>query len=107
MGLIAVILLYFFSDNKKNKKLLVIGLIAILIIMSFVTYENIFSLFPITASIITFYSFLNKDKNMIRLAGIIAAALWVVYAIIIKSYTAIIFESITVITTTIAYFKKN
>ena len=106
IGLISVILLYFFADNKEKKRFLIFTLIALLILLSFITYENIFSIFPITASVITFLSFLSKNKNLIRLIGVISASLWLIYAIIIVSYSAIVFETITVIATIVAYLKN-
>ena len=106
IGFIALILIYFFSNDDKKKKILVLVLIPLLIAMSILSYENIFSIFPVTACIITFASFLSKDANVIRFAGIISASFWLIYAIVHVSYSAIIFESITVISTTIDYLKN-
>ena len=107
IGFIALILIYFLSDDEEKKKTLVLILIPLLVVMAFLSYENIFSLFPVVACLITFNSFLSKDENKIRFIGIISAALWLIYAIIYKSYSAIIFEVITVISTTIAYIKNR
>ena len=75
--------------------------------MSVLSYENIYSLFPIIACLITFNSFLSKDENKIRFIGIISASLWLIYAIVYVSYSAIVFEAITVISTIIAYIKNK
>ena len=107
IGFIALILIYFFSNDEKKKKILVLVLIPLLIVMSYLSYENIYSLFPVIACLITFNSFLSKDENKIRFIGIISASLWLVYAIIHISYSAIIFETITVIATSIAYLKNK
>ena len=107
IGFIALILIYFFSDNEKKKKILVLILIPLLIIMSYLSYENIYSLFPVLACLITFNSFLSKSEDKIRFIGIISAACWLIYAIIHVSYSAIIFEVITVISTIIAYIKNK
>ena len=107
IGFIALILIYLLSSNEKKKKILVAILIPLLIIMSFLSYENIFSLFPVFACLITFNSFLSKDENKIRFVGIISAVCWLIYAIIHVSYSAIIFEIITVISTIIAYIKNK
>ena len=107
LGFIALILIYLFSNNDKKKKILVLILIPLLIVMSFLSYENIFSLFPVFACLITFNSFLSKDENKIRFIGIISAVCWLIYAIIYMSYSAIIFEIITVISSTIAYIKNK
>ena len=107
LGFIALILIYFFSEDYKKKKILVAILIPLLIAMSFLSYENIFSLFPVSACFITFISFLSKDENKIRFVGIISATCWLIYAIIHVSYSAIIFEAVTVIATIIAYIKNK
>ncbi len=107
IGFVALILIYFFSKDQKKKKILVLILIPLLIVMSYLSYENIFSLFPVLASLLTFNSFLSKDENKIRFIGIISAICWLIYAIIHKSYSAIIFEVITVIVTTLAYIKNK
>ena len=75
--------------------------------MSYLSYENIFSIFPVFACLITFISFLNKDENIIRFIGIISAVCWLVYAFIYMSYSAIIFEIIIIISTIIAYIKNK
>ena len=107
IGFIALILIYFFSDDMKKKKILILVLIPLLMLMAFLSYENIFSLFPVTACLITFITFLSKDENKIRFIGIISATFWLIYAIIHVSYSAIIFEAATAISTTIAYIKNK
>ena len=108
IGLVALILIYIFDNylGKEKKKILVILMVPVLIGISLLTYENIYSIFPIIASTISLVSFLTSDTNKIRLMGIFAALCWCVYAIIYKSYVALIFETITITTTIIAY-KKN
>lgn len=107
LGLVAIILLYFFSDDKDKKELLVLLLILILILIAFLSYENIFSIFPVAASLLTFSSFLLKDENKIRFIGIITSTCWLVYALIHTSYPGIIFGIVMVISTTIAYIKNH
>ena len=107
LGLIALILIYFLSNDEKKKKILVLTLIPLLIAMSFLSYENLFSLFPVFACLLTFSWFLSKDENISTFIGIISAACWLIYAIIHVSYSAIVFEVITVIATIIAYIKNK
>ena len=107
LGFIALILIYFLDKDKKKKKILIYSLIPILIIMSYFSYENIFSIFPVFACLISFIAFLKDDEDLIRFIGIISAACWLVYAIIYKSFSAITFEIIIIISTTIAYLKNK
>ena len=107
IGFIALILIYFFSNDEKKKRILVLTLIVLLVLMSILSYENIFSLFPVMACFVTFVSFLYKDENIIRFIGIVSAFFWLIYAIFIKSYTAMIFEVVTLISTVIAYINNK
>ena len=106
--LVAFIIIYIFDKYKfKNKKLLIYSLIPFLVIISLITYENIFSLFPIVASIITIASFVSNDENKIRQVGIISVFCWLIYAIVYKSYISIIFETFTFIATVLAFIKNS
>lgn len=107
LGFIALILIYFLSNDYKKKKILVLILLPLLVTMSFFSYENIYSIFPVVACLLTFNSFLSKSEDKIRFIGIISALCWLVYAIIHVSYSAIIFEVITVVTVSIAYIKNK
>lgn len=107
LGFIALILIYLIGDNKERKKVLVSLLIPLLILMYIVSYENIYSLFPVAACLITFISFLSKEENIIRFIGIISGVLWLVYGIIYVSYSAIVFELVVVIASTVAYIKNR
>ena len=107
LGFVALILIYFLSNDKKKKTVLVCILIPLLGVMSYLSFENWFSLFPIFACLVTFISFLFESKNIIRFVGIVSAVCWLIYAIVFHSYTAIVFEVITVIATTVAFLKNR
>ena len=107
LGFIALILIYILSEDRKKKIILVLTLFPLLGLMSYFSYENIYSIFPVIACLLTFNSFLSKDENIIRFIGIISAACWLIYAIIHVSYSAIVFEAVTVIATSIAYLKNK
>ena len=67
----------------------------------------IISIFPIIASVASLLSFTKDDENIIRLIGIVGATCWFIYAIVVGSYFAIIFEIITITSTIIAYYKNK
>ena len=109
IGLLVLIVIYIFSKNKNNNKNKILVMITIpsLVIISILTYQNIYSLFPIMATTISILSFLSDDENKIRFIGIISALLWFVYAIVYKSYAAFAFEVFTIATTTISFIKNK
>ena len=107
ISLLIIIIIYFFErHNGKNKKVLILSTIPLLILISLFTYENIFSIFPIVASSIVLVSFIISNENTIRISGIISALCWMVYAIIYKSYAGIFFETFSAVSTFIAFLKN-
>ncbi len=105
IGLFALVSLYTFKD-KDIKKIIAALFIGLLIAINIVTFQNIYSLFPMVASTIVIASFLGKS-NTIRGIGVIAAICWLIYAIVYKSYIAIVFEVVTLIGVVIAYIKNR
>ena len=108
LGLISFIIIYLFDKfDVKNKNLLTICIIPFVIVISFITYENIYSVFPIVASVVAILSFLADSESIIRAIGVVAAVCWLIYAIVYGSYVAIVFEVITLIFVAIAFIKNE
>jgi len=108
IGLIALIIIYLFDKYKvKNKNILVFTIIPLLILISLITYQNIYSIFPVISSTIAILSFFTDNEHTIRKVGIVAAVSWLIYAIVYKSYVSIIFEIITLSSTVIASIKNK
>ncbi len=107
LGLISLLIIYYLSIKNKKKDKIVLIMIPILLGISILTYQNIYSIFPIISIIISLLSFINDDENIIRFIGIISAIGWLIYAIVYHSYVAIAFEIFTIISTVIAYLKNR
>ena len=108
IGLLALITIYIIEKNKwKNKNLISYLFIALIFIINIVLFQNIFSIFPMTASIIVILSFMMNNEDYIRGIGVISAVCWLIYAIAYKSYVSIVFEAITLIGTIIAFAKNT
>ena len=109
IGLIIFLIIYAFSNNKsKNKeKILLMITVPALVIIASLTYQDIFSIFPIVASVIATISFLSDDEDKIRFIGIISAICWLIYALVADSYVTIIFEIIIIPSTIIAFIKNK
>lgn len=107
LGLLSFLIIYLFDMFKKNKKVLICILIPILIVISFLTFENIYSIFPIVGIVLAVFSFVTNSEDLIRRVGIIGAICWLIYAIVYKSYVAIVFEVITLIAVVVAYLKRR
>lgn len=107
MNAVILLLIYLFEKKEKKKIFLLFTIIPILIFIYYISWENIFSIFPLIAITLACVSFLSKNENTIRIIGIINCVCWIVYGSIYLSYPAIIFNAITVITTAIALIKNR
>lgn len=108
IGLFALVTIYLSEKyNERFKKILSIFFIILLIVINIATFQNVFSIFPLIASVIVIISFLSDDENVIRKIGVVAAVCWLIYAIVYKSYVAIVFEAVTFLATVVAFIKNN
>lgn len=108
IGLFALIAIYLCEKYQwKFKNFFAWLFVGLLLIISIATFQNVFSIFPMVASIIVILSFLMENEDYIRGIGLISAVCWLVYAIVYKSYVAIIFEVVTLIGTIIAFIKNT
>lgn len=108
IGLVALIIIYLFDKYKvKNKKLLTIGMIPFVVAIALITFKDVFSFFPIIASVIVILSFISDNERIIRIIGVISALCWLLYAVVYKSYVAIAFEVITVWFVLVALLKND
>ena len=108
LGLIGFLVIYFFEKNHKNKLPLFISPVVLaILIISLLTFKNIYSIFPIFASISVLISFLEKDVHIIRLIGVFSAICWLVYAIYCDSYVAIVFEVLLLLSTFVSVIENN
>lgn len=108
IALVALLAIYFIEKFKwKNKNLVSCIFIILICIINIATFQNVFSIFPMIASIIVIVSFLMDNENNIRVIGLISAVCWLIYAIVYKSYISIGFEVFTIIGTLIALAKNT
>ena len=108
IGLFATLTIYLL--DKKDVKIKMIAstfFVLLLVIVNIMTFQNIFSIFPMIAAIIVIISFLEDNENIIRFIGIVSALCWLFYAIVYKSYISIVFELITLVDVCIALLKNT
>lgn len=95
---------------KIDDYIILAVLLVISVIMAFFTYDTIFSLFTIAASIVYTVSVWQRNMKAYKVLGVISSMLSIVYFIFIGSLFGIILESILCIVTliaTIMYLYKN
>ena len=107
IGLLALVTIYFFDKYKlKNRIVVSLFFIVALIVVNIITFQNIYSIFPMIASTIVILSFMRDNENAIRIIGVVSAMCWLIYAIVYNSYISIVFEAITFLNVCIALTKS-
>ena len=108
VGLLALIVIYLYDIYKwKYKEIMASVFVIILLAINIATFQNVYSIFPLIASIIVIISFITDNERFIRAIGVISAVCWLIYAIVYKSYIGIVFEVITLIGVCIAFIKNE
>ena len=105
MCIIAIIRNIYFYKSKNISSLLII--LAITIIASILSYQNIYSIFTISATIIYTYGLWQAKNKTYKLLGISVNLLMIIYNISIKSIMGVIFMSLALITSVIGYIKEG
>ena len=94
-------------ENKKNDLFILLFLYLITIILAVFTYEGLFSLLSVLATMVYTYSIWQKNSMVYKILGIPASLLWVCYNIFVNSLFGIILESLLVICEIIGVIEYN
>lgn len=101
-NLIGVVILFLLLIKEKVNKecyfLLPIILLLFVPVVVF-TYNGIWSIFPILATIIPNVVNFQKNMTIIKIGGILGTTCWLVYAIYLGSYSIILTDIIFIIST--------
>lgn len=103
--------IFIIDENRSTKKdkvtikdvFVLLFLFEISIVLSIFTFDGIFSLFAMGATMIFTYSIWQKNTKVYKLLGPFVSLCWIVYKIYIKSIFGIILESVLLISTIIGY----
>jgi len=98
MNIVTIILNLWLYINEKNKKQtsskLLFSICLITIILGSISYQNIFSLLPIIASLLFTYSIWQNNNKVYRWIGLLTSILWLSYNTYLNSIFGIITEII-------------
>lgn len=84
----------YYKTDKDN--LIFLLTLPMYILMAIFTYDTVFSLLPVIASIIDGFS-LTKNKKIATLGCIISNSLWVIYDFTVLAYTSVLADSVLII----------
>jgi hypothetical protein len=103
-----IVLIFFALRDKKRWNAIAVGIPVVIafVFIGIVTYENPFSVLPILASIIALLPFCQSNNMVIRIAGVLSALTWLVYAIVVHSYSGIVTEIVLTVITFSSLWKK-
>lgn len=102
----------FYNKKEVNKKYIsyFIGYILLYLIVGIITYDDIFSIFPIIAYILYTISVFNSKELIMKIINLIISLMWIIYDLSYLSYGGIISDILMIITGLIGIFiliKKN
>ena len=103
-----VVLLLFLLQEKFNWSKLVtaIPIVAVFLLIAVVTYETPVTVLPIVASLAALLPFF-QSRRVIQMAGIASGLSWLVYVIVVRSYSGMVTESVLTIITAASLLKKE
>ena len=99
--------------NTKNSKFtkrdytILLILITIIINLTIISYDGIFSLLSVFATITTTIAIWQRNTKIYRLLGIFSCILWLGYYIYINSIVAIILESVLFVVTILGVIRES
>ena len=104
---IVVLFLLLFKEKSNKKCYWLLPLIVLLYIpIGIYSYERWHSILPITASVIPLITNWQTNTNIIKIGGLIAAFIWLIYGFYVNSVSTIITNIIFIIVTIASLFAK-
>jgi len=111
MNLVSFIRNYWFYRNskkkKKNSELVLYTLFLISSIFCIISYDDVFSLVSLTASMLSTYSIWQDNVKIYKFIAVPVSICFIIYAIHINSIVAVITEVVLLIAEIIAIIKLS
>ena len=101
------LLFYILERKSKNTNLYFILFLFVVILYSFMTYDNIYDIFPLIATINSVFFMWQKKIKIIRIGQIVSCIMWIVYNLFNHVYVGVITEALVIISCIRALFKYN
>jgi hypothetical protein len=95
------------DKKKRNSNIFLLMFVIAYIIIAIVTYENIYSLLPLTAALIYIISIRHWDELVVKKSAFFCYFLWLIYNIFVGSIVAVIATIISIISSFIAIIQHK
>jgi len=106
-GIIILFLLYIKEKSNKEMYYLIPIIILLFVPIAIYSYDGLYSLLPIVASIVPLTANWVKNMKIIKIGGIIGSICWFIYGIFTLSYATLITEVIFIISTFVSMKKLD
>lgn len=97
ISLISILRNVLLSIAKKNKILIAIFIVILYLVVTFIFYENIYSVFPMTANTIFLIAILKDSKMSLLKGQLVGSVLWFTYGVSVSSYVEMVAQVILAI----------
>jgi len=90
-----------FIRIKNNKVIASLLFIFLYLLITFLFYEDYYSVFPFFGNTVYLLSIIRKDRKNLLIGGILCSIFWLLYAIFVNSYVSIVTEIILILSNSI------
>ena len=90
---------------KKHKKIFASIIILLYLSITIIFYEDIFSFLPFIANSQYLLAMLKDNKKTLLISAVVCSSMWGIYAVFVSSYSAMITETILVVSNMIQIVK--
>lgn len=94
-----------FIRIKDNKVIASLIFIFLYLLITFLFYEDYYSIFPFFGNTVYLLSIIRKDRKSLLIGGILCSIFWLLYAIFVNSYVSIVTEIILILSNSIQLVK--
>jgi len=102
-----VVYAYLYKYSKKTKIFILVFFIIFNILISILSFNYFYDIFPMIASIIVCYTVWQTRLFIIRLGCIVCKVLWGIYSLICMAYFAVVMDIIMIIWTLYIIYKQR
>lgn len=93
--------------SKKTNILILLGIYALMIMVSIFTFNGFLSLMSVLATMLATYALWQKNTKLYKILGIPISLLWIIYNIYIKSIFGIVLECILMTSAIIGFIREK
>lgn len=95
------------KNDKLNRMVFLYIFIFLYVIVGYITYTNVISLFPLLAAVLYLIPIWNGNKKTVKITAFTTYFLWLFYNIYVLSIVGVISNSISIVSTGFAIYNDK